>query len=142
MCFKGGVLKVTKEIIERLEGCLWVEKITDKQISYTSKFKIEAVEQFLRGISANSIFEGAGLPVDLFPNTYAAHCLKRWAKLYKDHGLEALKHDKRGTIKSVTRGRPKENKDKLTYEELEAVVKIQSEIIETLKKRRALAQKK
>ena len=135
-------LKITDGLIKALKDSKWVEKITDKQIVYTSKFKMESVEQYLRGISASSIFESAGIPIELLPKNYAFHCLKRWTKTYKEQGLEALKNDKRGTTKSASRGRPKTNKEKLTYQELEAIVKIQTEVIEALKKKRALAHRK
>ena len=142
MCFKGDSLKLNQEILKALKGNRWVERVTDSQIVYTSKFKIEAVEQYLRGVSPQEIFEGANIPIELLKRNYAPHCLKRWVKQYKEKGPEALKADKRGTAKGPLKGRPRQSTDKLTYEELEAIVKIQTEVIGTLKKRRALAQRK
>lgn len=135
-------MKLNEEILKALEGNKWVERVTDSQIIYTYKFKIESVEQYLRGIPPKKIFEDAGVPLHFLKKDYAPYCLKKWVKKYKEHGLEALKEDKRGTAKGPSKGRPKKNKDKLTYEELEAIVQIQTEVIETLKKRRALAQRK
>ncbi len=135
-------MKLNQKVIKALEGNLWVERLTDSQIIYTYKFKIEAVEEYLRGNSPDEIFKEAGIPVKLLVKEYARNCLKRWVKQYKEHGLEALKEDKRGTAKGPLKGRPKKIDDDLTYEELKAIVQIQTEVIETLKKRRALAQKK
>ncbi|WP_413613014.1 helix-turn-helix domain containing protein [Bdellovibrio sp. HCB-110] len=135
-------MKLSQEVFKTLEGCEWIERFTNSQIIYTYKFKIHAVEEYLRGISPEEIFKEAGIPLELLKKDYARNCLKRWVKQYKEHGLEALKEDKRGTAKGPLKGRPKKNKDKLTYAELEAIVKIQTEVIETLKKRKALAQRK
>lgn len=135
-------MKLSQEVLISLKGNRWVERITDSQIIYTYKFKMEAVEEYLRGNSPEEIFKEAGIPVELLKKDYARHCLKRWVKQYKEHGLEALKGDKRGTAKGPLKGRPKKIDDDLTYEELKAIIQIQTEVIETLKKRRALAQKK
>ena len=138
----GGLLKLNKDVLSALDGNRWIEKATDRQIVYTYKFKIEAIEEYLRGAPPDEIFLIAGIPTKLLPKDYARHCLKRWVKKYRENGLDALKDDKRGTAAGPRQGRPKKNKDKLTYAELEAIVKVQTEVIETLKKRRALAQKK
>ena len=135
-------MKLNQDVVKTLQGNRWVERITDSQIIYTYKFKIEAVEEYLRGGTPEKIFKEAGIPVELLVKDYARNCLKRWVKQYKEHGLEALKEDKRGTAKGPLKGRPKKIDDDLTYEELKAIVQIQTEVIETLKKRRALAQKK
>ena len=140
--FKGGPLKINKDVLAALSGNRWVLKITDSQIIYTYKFKVEAVEQYLRGITAEEIFVNAGIPLKLLGKDYARHCIKRWTKKSREQGLDTLKDDKRGTAKGPLKGRPRVDKDKLTYAELEAIIKIQTEVIETLKKRRALAQKK
>lgn len=135
-------MKLNQQVLTALRGNRWVERITDSQIIYTYKFKLEAVEEYLRGKRPDNIFKEAGIPVDLLLKDYARNCLKRWVKQYKEHGLDALKEDKRGTAKGPMKGRPKKIDADLTYEELKAIVQIQTEVIETLKKRRALAQKK
>lgn len=117
-----------------------VEKITEKHVVYTSKFKIHALEAYLRGQSPNQIFLDAGIDPDFFVTKYCQSCLKRWKKKYQESGIESLKEDKRG---SGSTGRPKdESLNELTYEELLTVVEIQREVITDLKKRNALAKKK
>jgi hypothetical protein len=59
---------------------------------------------------------------------------------YFAHGKESFDIEKRGSSKI---GRPKKEKlDKLSYEELQGIIKIQRGGIEELKKKRALAKKK
>jgi len=117
-----------------------VEKITEKHVVFTSNFKIKSVESFLNGLSATEIFNKEGINLNFFKPNYAQYCLKKWKKKYIEQGKEAFKIEKRG---SGSTGRPKsQNLDKLTYEELQAIVEIQRGVIEELKKKRALAKKK
>ena len=135
-------MKLTKQILKKLQGNKWVERFTDSQIIYTYKFKIEAVESYLRGVSSEEIFKDAEIPLELLKKTYARDCLKRWVKKFHNQGIDSLKEDGRGATKGPGQGRPSKRRKKLTYEELEAIVQIQTEVIETLKKKRALAQRK
>ena len=117
-----------------------VEKITDKHVVYTSKFKIKAVESYFDGKSPNRIFEDAGIKIHYFKPNYPQLCIKKWKKKYLEKGKESFDIELRGSSKV---GRPKkENLDELTYEELRAVIDIQREVIEELKKRKALVKKK
>lgn len=117
-----------------------VEKITDKHVVFTSKFKVKAVESYLSGKSPNQVFEDANIKLQYFKPKYAQYCLKKWKKKYVEEGKDSFNIEKRG---SGSGGRPKnENLSELTYEELQAIVEIQREVIEELKKKRALAKKK
>jgi len=117
-----------------------VEKITEKHILYSAKFKVKALKEYFNGKSANKIFEEAGINPKFFVKKYCNSCLKRWKKKSIEQGNESFKVDARG---SCTPGRPrKENLDDYSYEELQAIIEIQSEVIEGLKKKRALAKKK
>jgi len=117
-----------------------VEKITEKQVVFTSKFKVNSVEKHLDGFCAEEIFVDANINVNFFKPKYAQYCLKKWKKKYIEKGKESFDIEKRG---SGLGGRPKkENLDELTYEELQAIIEIQRGVIEELKKKRALAKKK
>lgn len=117
-----------------------VQKLTDKHVVFKPKFKIKAVKQYFNGKSPSEIFSEAGIDLSWFADDYSKSCLKRWVKKHREGGFDSLKDDERG--KGAT-GRPKsESKEKLSYEELEAVVKMQKEVIAELKKRKALAKKK
>ena len=117
-----------------------VEKITEKHVIFTSKFKVKSVEAYLDGLSATEIFQRAKINLNYFKPLYAQFCIKKWKKKYVEHGKESFSIEKRG---SSNVGRPKkENLDELTYGELQAIVEIQRGVIEELKKKRALAKKK
>ena len=132
--------EISPKLRKRLESNSNVLKVANKSITYTFKFKEEALALFEDGVSANQIFSNAGIPLDEFPKGYARYCIKRWKKKVKDEGLEALSADGRGKGAS---GRPKgEGLDDLTREELITIIEIQREVLEERKKRRALAKKK
>jgi len=117
-----------------------VDKITAKQVIYTAAFKIRAVKQYLKGQKPDEIFKANGIEPVYFIDNYCRFCIKRWKKKYFDKGKESLKSDRRG---SGATGRPKkENPDELTYQELVALVEIQQDVIDALKKKKALAKKK
>tara|TARA_Y100001960_G_scaffold209226_1_gene218521 strand:+ start:290 stop:700 length:411 start_codon:yes stop_codon:yes gene_type:complete len=116
-----------------------VEKITDKHVVYTSKFKVKAVEAYLNGKSSNQIFSDAGIDPNFFITKYCQSCLKRWKKKYFEDGKKSFKKESRG---SGSTGRPKkEDPDDLTIEELRALVEIQQDLIYHLKKKKALTKK-
>lgn len=113
---------------------------SEKTVSYTSDFKILAVKQFLSGISPNQIFKEAKIPLDFFKEDYARYCLKKWVKKFEIGGEDALKSDGRGL---GSPGRPKKERlEELSYDELLALVEIQKEALEEVKKQNALARKK
>ena len=113
-----------------------VVKVTTSHVVYTAKFKIQCVKRSFDGVSDEKIFEDAGIPIHFFKKDYTKYCLKRWRKKYQEEGAKSFDQERRGAP-SATRS----SKD-LTYEELLAVVEIQREVIEELKKRKALAKKK
>ena len=117
-----------------------VEKITEKHVVFTSKFKVKAVELYFDGKSPNRIFEDTGIKIHYFKPNYPQLCIKKWKKKYLEKGKESFDIELRGSSKV---GRPKkENLNELTYKELRAVIDIQREVIEELKKRKALVKKK
>ena len=117
-----------------------VRDVTEKTVSFNPEFKIKAVQRYLEGVSPNQIFQDANIPLDYFKQDYPKYCLKKWIKKYKLRGEDALKEDGRGTGST---GRPKQERlEDLTYDELLALVEIQQEALEEVKKQNALARKK
>ena len=117
-----------------------VEKISNQNIVYTSNFKIKAVQSYLDGCRPDEIFKVANIDPKYFVKQYCQSCLKRWKKKYLEEGEHSLKQSQTG--KKAT-GRPKQvDTEDLNIEELRAIVEIQTEVIEMLKKNRALAKKK
>jgi transposase-like protein len=115
-----------------------VLKITEKHITYTPAFKIRAVELSLKGIHADDIFSEHGIDPSLFPEGYCRYCLKRWRNKYNSKGKNSLKKDERGSSSS---GRPRQDLDSLSMNDLKALVLIQEEFIKQIKKKKALAKK-
>jgi transposase len=117
-----------------------VQDVSEKTISFIPEFKIKSVRQYLDGISPNQIFENAGFPLDFFKEDYFRQCIKRWLKKFKEGGEDSLRIDERG--KSST-GRPREERpEDLSYDELLALVEIQKEALNELRKQKALEKKK
>lgn len=117
-----------------------VRNVSEKTVSFNPEFKIKAVLRYLEGISPNQIFHDAMIPLEYFKQNYPKYCLKKWVKKYQLGGVDSLKEDGRG---SGSPGRPKnERLEDLTYDELLALVEIQEEALEEVKKQNALARKK
>ena len=117
-----------------------VQDVTEKTVSFLPEFKIKSVQQYLEGISPDQIFENAGFPLEFFKEDYFRQCIKRWVKKYKEEGEDSLRVDERG--KGST-GRPREERlEDLTYDELLALVEIQKEALNELRKQKALEKKK
>jgi hypothetical protein len=54
-----------------------VEKISAQNVVYKSKFKIKAVEKYLKGLKPKEIFEEAEIDPNYFIKNYCQSCLKR-----------------------------------------------------------------
>lgn len=114
--------------------------VTEKTVSFTPEFKITAIHKYIEGISPDQIFENADIPLEYFLDDYCRNCIKRWLHKFKTEGEDALRIDERG--KGST-GRPKDERlEDLTYDELLALVEIQQEALDEIRKQNALARKK
>ncbi len=114
-----------------------VLKITDSHIIFKPEFMINAVEMFLEGISGDEIFHSHGFDINFFEKDYCKYSLKRWKLKFEVRGEESFYKETRGN----PIGRPKNNLDDLTMDELKAIVYIQGELLEEVKKKKALAKK-
>lgn len=116
-----------------------VLKITENHLVFKPEFKVKAVEFYLRGMTADEIFISHGFDPSFFEDSYFRFSLKRWKLRYELKGKNSLMEEDRG--KGAT-GRPKSvDLDEYTVEDLKAIVYIQDQIIEEIKKKRALAKK-
>ena len=132
-----NMLKLSKHERQLLAENSNILKLTDHHVIYKPSFKLHAIEQYLQGFSGDEIFEKEGICLDFFIKNYAASNIKRWLKKYNEDGAAAFG----AGIRKAGSGRPKKS-DNLTYEELLKLVEIQNGVIDTLKKKRALALKK
>lgn len=116
-----------------------VLKITESHVVFTPAFKIKAVELYASGKLPDEIFEASGIDPKFFIPDFCRSCLRRWAKKHEAQGASSLKSDSRGRSAS---GRPaKMNLESLSLNDLKAIIAIQEDLIEDLKKKKALAKK-
>jgi putative transposase len=111
-----------------------VLKVTEKMITYSLDFKVEAVRANLgEGKSPVQIFLDAGFDLNIIGLETPKHCLKDWRVVYRQRGEEGLRTDQRG---KSSKGRPLTRE--LTLEEkllrAEARVRYLEEEVELLKK--------
>ncbi len=116
-----------------------VLKFTENHVVFTSAFKVKAVELYFGGAAPDEIFINHGIDPSIFKVGYCRHCIKRWKNKYNAKGKHALKEDSRG---SRSTGRPREDLESLGNDDLRAIIAIQKELIEQLKKKKALVKKR
>ena len=132
--------EITEEIRKKLVKNKYVSQVKTKQVEFTAAFKIKAVREYIKGKSPVDYFEESGFKSEWFPKDYFRLCVKRWKKKFDEQGEDSLKVNKTGKHSA---GRPrKPATDDLTLEALRAIVEIQRETIEILKKTRALPSQK
>lgn len=90
----------TASQIEQLEANPNVANVSDRSITYHPHFKIKAVKENLEGKSPFRIFAAAGFDVSVIGGDKPSQCLRRWRKVYADHGVEGLYTDSRGKKES------------------------------------------
>jgi hypothetical protein len=116
-----------------------VAKVTDEKLFFKPKFKIKAIKARMKGIVATEIFIEAGFDPSFFSYNYFKDTLKKWVKKYRSDGEESFYIELPNLGVSKT---PVHNKlDGLSIDDLKALVYMQGEIIEEIKKKKALAKK-
>lgn len=124
-----------KKVLEKSPHVL---RTTDSHVIYSAEFKLLAIKRYDEGFGPAEIFEEYGLKFDFFNHEYYPTNLKRWRKIFQKHGESGFSVENRGR-----EGRPSRvTIDDLSLNELKALVEIQRDVIEQLKKKKALAKKK
>ena len=103
--------KSIKQLLEKNPNILEVSS----QISYTFKFKKEAVKAYKSGTSPKEIFRRADIDLNLFSSKYAKNSIWRWVKIVAKYGVEGLREEHRG---KDAKGRPPKKKFKSEQEEI------------------------
>ena len=117
-----------------------VIELTDKHIHFHPDFKIKVVSMYQDGISPVSIFEAHGFDLSFFKERYVDYTVKRWRLKALKFGIDSLRKSGTGIDAS---GRPrKENLEHFTREELLTILYLQAEMLDDIKKMKALARKK
>ena len=115
-----------------------VLKITNNHVVYTSDFKVQAVELNLKGHLPEQIFIDHGMDPSFFKDDYCRSCLKRWRKTYHSKGRYSLKEENRGRTRLESK---RTNLDHYSVEDLKAIILVQAEMIQAIKKKKTLVKK-
>lgn len=108
-----------------------VSKVTAKNVTYTSAFKVNAVQRYFSGDTYETIFSDAGINLSLFEDQYARKAVERWRKIFAKSGAEGFEKERRGIGAT---GRPKGK----MFKSIEAEVAYLRAENDFLKKLRAL----
>jgi hypothetical protein len=126
-----------RKLVEQHPGVL---KTTTSHIVFSPEFKLRCMDLYEKGLSAKGIFIDQGFNYTFLYETFFEDNLKRWRKLYKAKGKNAFFKENRGRSKNLGRP-PKLSIDDLSNEELKHFILVQAEVINQLKKKKALAKK-
>lgn len=133
---RSKMSKFSEKVRNQLLSSPFVEKVSESSVSFTADFKIEAVKMNLEGRNPQEIFFELGIDPAMFLDDYPKKSISRWRKIYKEHGFDGLKEERRG--KGST-GRPKRTYDPSDPESMrERIAYLEAENY-ILKKIRALA---
>lgn len=73
-----------------------VERVKNSHITYTTDFKLSALEDFKNGISAPDIWETNGFDISRFPRNYFGKAIHRWEKQLRRDGASFNARENRG----------------------------------------------
>lgn len=90
------MLKLSKKERKTLQNHRFVEKVTEKHVTFSAKFKLQSVKMYFKGKSAQIIFKEAGFSSEIFSSKYISGCLYRWKKSFNENGINGLTLSKRG----------------------------------------------
>lgn len=129
----------TKQQIEELLKNENVVRCSEKSITYSKDFKLNAVrlynEQY---IGSREIFRQAGFNLTVIGNDRAEDCLLRWKRIFKKKGSEGLA-EVRGNngIKGKTKTKDLSDADKIKWLETEnAYLKAENDFLAKLRAKR------
>lgn len=117
--------------ITELKKNINVKRVSEKSITYSDEFKRKFIEEYINGKSARTIFEEAGLKIDIIGLKRCEQAAHRWMKSYKKDGLVGLRDTRKENL-----GRPSDvplSKEKI-IERQESRIKLLEEQLEMLKK--------
>lgn len=95
-----------------------VKSCTDRYITYSTAFKIHAVDTYQEGVSPYEIFTDAGIYPPLVTKAKMKESVRRWKRIVNTKGIEALKerashHRRKKGVRGMT------DKERIKYLELE-----------------------
>lgn len=118
-----------------------VQRVSESAITYTSAFKLAALQAYREGQTPAEIFIRAGFDLDVVGRTKPKHCLKRWRATYQQHGEAGLVTERRGTNSTGSRAtRPLSTEEEL--KRAKAKIHLLEAQVDLLKKLEALERQK
>ncbi len=131
----------TEEQIRKLEANPNVRRASESAITYTSAFKLEALQAYRSGRLPSEIFIRAGFDLDVIGHEKPKQSLRRWREINDRYGEEGLATERRG--KNSTGRKPT---GELSVDEAlkraQAKIKLLEAQVDLLKKVEALERQK
>ena len=90
-----------------LESNPLIEFVSESQVRFSPKFKIQALKLHQEGLKPTDVFLRLGVDPNIFQPAYPKKTLSRWKRIFEKSGVAGLKEEQRG--KKAT-GRPKRMK--------------------------------
>ena len=86
----------TKEEVGGLLKNSNVTKCSERSISYSNNFKLQAVKQYNEGTTSREIFERSGFNLNVIGRDTPKDCLRRWNNTHRSKGTLGLGTEARG----------------------------------------------
>lgn len=118
--------------------CHAISKVSDTKVSYSSSFKLQAVEEYFNGKTPLKIFIDAGINVNILGRENPEKSIKRWRNKAKNFGKESLLENWTGRTRGYGRPRSRFNSAEDEIKFLKARVEYLKEENDFLKKLEAL----
>lgn len=110
-----------------------VLNVSDRTIQYTVEFKIEAVQESLKGKGPSEIFKNAGFDLELIGVQKVQSAVNRWKQIYLLHGEDGFRNERRG-IGATGRPRAENLSASKKLEKAEARIRLLEAELTLLKK--------
>ncbi len=113
-------------------------KVSDTNVSYSTIFKLQAIEEYSNGKTPLRIFIDAGINVNILGRENPEKSIKRWRNKAKNFGKESLLENWTGRTKGYGRPRSRFSSAEAEIKFLKARVEYLKEENDFLKKLEAL----
>jgi len=121
----------SQETIKVLEQNIYVNRVSERSITYSNEFKRLFIEEYLKGKTPRNIFIAAGFDVELLGIKRYEQAAARWIKSYRKDGIVGLRDTRKENL-----GRP--SNSPISNEEIirkqEEKIKLLEGQVELLKK--------
>lgn len=112
----------TKQQIKELLKNKQITNCSDKAITYSKTFKVEAVKLCVQGLTSTEIFTQAGFDLNVIGRKQPNECLQRWNKIVRKKGIQGLSERRGKNSKSGGKPKIRDLTDTDKIERLEAEV--------------------